>query len=160
MSTKLRTQRQLLVPVSFVLTSGVMLLNPSGASAQWPQWGGPDRNFSVDVSGLAERWPADGPKRLWTRPLGDGYSTIVAEGGILYTMYRAGDNELTVALDAKTGKTIWQYSIPAPVTDAVNQGGMFSRGRMASASRSSASASRNSNRDTLPLRLRSCGAED
>jgi hypothetical protein len=40
------------------------------ANAQnWPQWGGPQRNFMVEVKGLAETWPAAGPKRLWSREL-------------------------------------------------------------------------------------------
>ena len=33
-------------------------------------------------------WPAGGPKKLWTRALGEGHSAILAEGGRLYTMYR------------------------------------------------------------------------
>ena len=89
---------------AFLAVLAVLQTNP--ASAQWPQWGGPDRNFSVDVTGLAETWPDDGPKKLWTRPLGDGYSTIVADDGVLYTMYRNDPAEFTIALNAKTGETI------------------------------------------------------
>lgn len=116
MPTARRMRRNLLVPASFVFTAGLMLFDASGACAQWHQWGGPDRNFSVNVTGLADRWPDDGPERLWTRSLGEGYSTIVAEGGMLFTMYRLGDDEFTIALDAKTGKTVWEHKNPAPVT--------------------------------------------
>ncbi len=98
-----RTVRQLLWAVLIAF-----MARP--AQAQWPQWGGRDRNFEVDTSGLASAWPADGPTRLWSRPLGDGCSTIVVDDGVLYTMYRAGDEEFTVALDAGTGKTLWQHS--------------------------------------------------
>ena len=58
------------------------------AAAQWPQWGGPNRDFTVETSGLADTWPEDGPARLWHRELGDGYSAIVYDDGLLYTMYR------------------------------------------------------------------------
>jgi outer membrane protein assembly factor BamB len=51
---------------------------------------------------------------LWQRELGDGYSGIAAESGKLFTMYRKGDNEIAVALDAATGKTIWEYSYASP----------------------------------------------
>ncbi len=95
----------------------VTIIQAKPASAQWPQWGGPDRNFSVDVTGLAETWPDDGPKKLWTRPLGDGYSTIVADDGVLYTMYRNDADEFTIAMNAKTGETIWEHKVAAPVTD-------------------------------------------
>src|SRR5688572_5164801 len=53
-------------------------------AADWPQWGGPGRDFQVDAPALASSWPPGGPKRLWSRPLGDGYSAILAEGARLY----------------------------------------------------------------------------
>ena len=83
-------------------------------SSDWAQWGGPQRNFKSDAKGLATTWPETGPRRLWQRELGDGYSAIAAEGGTLFTMYRKGDNEVAIALDAATGKTIWEFSYAAP----------------------------------------------
>ncbi len=43
------------------------------ASSEWTQWGGPTRNFMSDAKGLASTWPAGGPKKLWTRALGEGH---------------------------------------------------------------------------------------
>ena len=57
-------------------------------SQEWTQWGGPHRNFISDATGLADSWPATGPRQLWSRPLGNGHSTIIVENGRLYTMYR------------------------------------------------------------------------
>jgi outer membrane protein assembly factor BamB len=51
---------------------------------------------------------------VWQRELGEGYSGIAVERGMLFTMYRKGDNEIAVALDAATGKTVWEYSYAAP----------------------------------------------
>ena len=31
----------------------------------WPQWGGPGRDFKTTAAGLRTRWPASGPPRLW-----------------------------------------------------------------------------------------------
>ncbi len=88
----------------------------------WNQWGGPQRNFVVDTDGLAESWPQDGPPVLWKRPLGHGHSGIVGDKDRIYTMYRSerqASDESVIALDAKTGKTIWEkrYSaaLPKPV---------------------------------------------
>ena len=89
----------------------------AGAPAQaqdWLQWGGPGRNFISDSKGLADSWPAGGPTRLWSRTLGEGHSTILAEKGKLYTMYRKGEQEVIVSLEADSGKTIWEYSYDAP----------------------------------------------
>ena len=54
----------------------------------------------------------------WARPLGDGYSGIAVEGGVLYTGYRNATNDVIVALDAATGKTIWEFSHAAPFTNS------------------------------------------
>src|SRR5215207_3922260 len=83
-------------------------------SSDWAQWGGPQRNFKSEAKGLTTTWPETGPRVLWRRELGDGYSAIVAEGGMLFTMYRKGDSEVVVALDASTGKTLWEFSYAAP----------------------------------------------
>ena len=55
-------------------------------TAEWLQWGGPARNFMLEATGLASSWPSAGPKRLWTRALGEGHSAILVEGGRIYTM--------------------------------------------------------------------------
>lgn len=77
--------------------------------ADWTQWGGPGRNFMSDVTGLAASWPAGGPTRRWSRALGEGHASILAEGGRLYPMYRPigvlsavrrSQDEVVVALDA------------------------------------------------------------
>ncbi len=94
--------------------------NPIGVAASWPQWGGPHGDFKADSTGLADKWPDDGPKKVWNRDLGDGYSSIVSDGKRLYTMYRPVDEEknkteeIVVALDPETGETIWETKYEAP----------------------------------------------
>ena len=95
----------------------VVLVVAAAASAQspeWPQWGGITRDFKSTAKGLAASWPAAGPRRLWSRPLGEGYSSIVVDNGTLYTMYRKGEQDVVVALEAATGKTSWEYVYDAP----------------------------------------------
>ena len=87
----------------------VVVLLARSASAQWPQWGGPNRDFHSPATGLAEEWPEAGPRKIWERALGAGYSSIVADGGRLFTMYRSGDDEVVVALNAETGATEWEH---------------------------------------------------
>jgi outer membrane protein assembly factor BamB len=91
------------------------LLTATPAAAQWPQWGGPDRNFSVASVPLASSWPEAGPPTLWRRPLGHGDSAIVADAERLYTMYREDGREVIVALDRETGKTLWEHSDVTPL---------------------------------------------
>ncbi len=104
-----------MIAVTFLSAS--LLAGNTLAFAQWPQWGGPNRDFTIENTKLANSWPEAGPKQLWQRDLGEGYSSIVAEDGVLYTMYRTGTSpdEFDIALDAKTGKTIWETKRTAPV---------------------------------------------
>jgi outer membrane protein assembly factor BamB len=92
-------------------------------SQDWAAWGGPHRNFKSDVKGIAASWPAGGPKRLWSRELGEGYSGIAASGGKLYTMYRKGGQEIVVAMAADTGKTLWEYGYESPFKNAYEEAG-------------------------------------
>ena len=98
----------------FALALLLTTMTASAQSSDWTQWGGPQRNFKSESKGLATTWPETGPRRLWQRELGEGYSAIVADRGMLFTMYRKGDNEVVIALDAATGKTMWEYSYAAP----------------------------------------------
>jgi outer membrane protein assembly factor BamB len=91
-------------------------------AAAWLQWGGPTRNFVLDAQPLALAWPAAGPRQLWTRALGEGHSSVLVEGDRLFTMYRLpgagrarGEREAVVALDAASGRTIWEMAYAAPV---------------------------------------------
>jgi outer membrane protein assembly factor BamB len=109
----------------------VVLMGAAGAVTSqagppdWTQWGGPRRNFKCKVTGLAESWPESGPKKLWSRELGDGYSAIVCDGDTLYTQYTIREKlernkyalegqEAVIALDARTGKTLWEYKYDVP----------------------------------------------
>jgi hypothetical protein len=106
------TNRTLVCIVGFA----ALLFNPArelpGATAtDWLQWGGPTRNFMSDAKGLATTWPSGGPKKFWSRTLGEGHSAILADNGRLCTMYRPmtsllrrGLEEIVVALDAATAR--------------------------------------------------------
>jgi outer membrane protein assembly factor BamB len=78
----------------------------------WTQWGGPHRNFQTDASGLKDTWPATGPRVVWKRPLGEGYSAPVVENGIVYTMYGKPREEVVIALNAENGATLWEQRNP------------------------------------------------
>jgi outer membrane protein assembly factor BamB len=108
--------------VSTLLMAAV--LTTAAGAADWTTWGGPRRDFRVDPSEpLAETWPAAGPRVLWQRHLGEGYSAIAVSDHTLFTMYRSesrfwqifkAEQEVVIALDEDTGKTKWQFAYDAP----------------------------------------------
>jgi outer membrane protein assembly factor BamB len=107
------------------ITHAILMLIPilltgchGGMKESWPQWGGPDRNFVVSSRPLDLDWPESGPPLLWKRELGPGYGTIASDGQLLFTMYRdEADGERVLALDPRTGKTVWQYQYRCPLID-------------------------------------------
>lgn len=84
----------------------------SARAVPWTQWGGPHRNFHTESTGLRDTWAPSGPAVVWKRPLGEGYSSPAVENGVLYTMYGKPREEVVIAANAETGKTLWEQSAP------------------------------------------------
>lgn len=82
------------------------------AGLPWTKWAGPYGNFHTDATGIKDTWPASGPPVVWKRALGEGYSSPSVEGDVLYTMYGRRGEEVVMAADAATGKTLWEHVTP------------------------------------------------
>lgn len=80
----------------------------------WPAVRGVDRNAHSPEIHLAESWPKEGPPVLWTKELGQGYSAFVAEGNRVYTQVQTLQGQYVYCLDARTGKTLWEYRYDWP----------------------------------------------
>lgn len=78
----------------------------------WPQWRGPRRTGHSAEKGWLARWPATGPRRLWSARVGEGYSSVAVAGGRLYTLGNSGGKDSVVCLSADTGKVLWRSSYP------------------------------------------------
>ena len=81
----------------------------TAASADWPQWRGPERNGISRETGLLKQWPKEGPTLVWQQnDIGDGFSGPSVVGSRIYLMSNRGmDNEFVQALSAQDGKVIW-----------------------------------------------------
>jgi outer membrane protein assembly factor BamB len=79
----------------------------------WPQHLGPARNGIYDgpYSQKAEI------KRLWTRPLGEGFSSVAVSGNRVIAFHRPGAEEIIESIDAATGKTQWKHAYPSGYRD-------------------------------------------
>lgn len=93
-----------------------------GGAADWPQFGGPGRDGASPEQGLARSWPAPGPRVLWRRPIGEGYSTIAAAGSRLYTMDSDAEKEFVLCLDAADGRELWRTPIGRKFLDDLGNG--------------------------------------
>ena len=91
------------------LVLGLVIGIVSGASADWPHVRGPRYDGVSTEIGLANVWPADGPPRLWSRELGQGYSGFVLAQGKLYTQRQSLGGQYLLCLDPDNGQTIWEF---------------------------------------------------
>jgi outer membrane protein assembly factor BamB len=84
-------------------------------AADWPQYFGPKRDSTSTEKGILRSWPKEGPKVLWTAPIGIGYGGPAVSGGKVYLLDRddkVGDN-LRV-FDLSSGKELWNFAYDAP----------------------------------------------
>ena len=68
----------------------------------WPQFGGPQRNFTLEGAAVQanwKSWPPAGPREVWQRQLGDGFAGMVIAEGTLVTMFHQAGSETVIALD-------------------------------------------------------------
>ncbi|HET6251429.1 MAG TPA: PQQ-binding-like beta-propeller repeat protein [Tepidisphaeraceae bacterium] len=88
---------------------GIATLSTTALATEWPKWLGPEGN-GISTDKIAEQWPADGPKKLWSQTVGLGYSSVVAVDGKVYFFGMQGANDVLTAMDAGTGKVLWAES--------------------------------------------------
>jgi len=94
---------------ALLLTAPVLAQAPRN---DWPQWRGPLRDGVAALRAPAV-WPATLTKR-WEVAVGAGHSSPVVSGDRVIVHTRQGENEITRALDLKTGKPLWQSEYAAP----------------------------------------------
>ncbi len=82
-------------------------------ASDWSQFRGPTRHGRSDEQGLAREWSSEGPRELWRRPIGAGYSAAAVADGVLYTMASSDGEEEVLALDAATGEVRWRHPVGA-----------------------------------------------
>src|SRR6478609_2130618 len=80
-------------------------------ASDWPEWRGPARDGASTEVNLPSKWSPRGENLAWRIPIGSR-SSPVAFGNRLYLNAPVGTLENTqerlVAIDAETGKVIWE----------------------------------------------------
>ena len=90
-----------------ILFAAVASLAAQNPSADFPQWRGANRDGVVAPAGVPQSWP-ERLTRKWKIDVGLGYATPVVVGNRVFMFARQGENEVLAALDADTGKQIWE----------------------------------------------------
>jgi outer membrane protein assembly factor BamB len=83
-------------------------------AADWPRFLGPNQNSTSAETGLMNKWPAKGPKQLWTIPVEIGFGgAAVVDNEIYMFDHEAQDDpeeEVLRVLDLATGKEKWRFA--------------------------------------------------
>ncbi len=77
----------------------------------WPRFRGPQQNGVSLEKGLLRSWPESGPKVLWKKPIGNGFSTVTAVGDALYTLAVEGESEMAYRLREANGEVVWRVPL-------------------------------------------------
>ena len=92
----------------------------SPSASDWPEWRGPGRDGRSTETNLASKWSPQGDNLAWRLPIGSR-SSPVAFGNRLYINSPVGDltntQERLVALDAETGKVLWEKRFSQYLSD-------------------------------------------
>ncbi|MBX9678576.1 MAG: PQQ-like beta-propeller repeat protein [Gemmataceae bacterium] len=99
----------------------VLLLAPMAHAGDWPQFLGPKRDGVSDETDIAA-WGKDGPRKLWSRDVGEGYAGPVVAGKDLIVFHRVANEDLVECLDPATGKEKWKCSYSTDYDDPLGKG--------------------------------------
>ena len=90
------------------------------SASDWPEWRGPSRDGRSTETNLPAKWSPKGENLAWRIPIGSR-SSPVAFGNRLYLNSPVGDpantQERLVAIDAETGKVVWEKRFSLYLSD-------------------------------------------
>ena len=89
-----------------IAVCGLTSATAQRASNDWPQWRGAGRDGAAAFAAPAV-WP-DTLTLKWKVDVGTGYAAPITVGDRVFAFSRQGEDEVMRALDAATGKTVWE----------------------------------------------------
>jgi outer membrane protein assembly factor BamB len=91
--------------------AAALVVGMPARAENWPQWRGPDGDGVSHETGLPLHW-GDGKNILWTCVLpGQGASTPVVWGDVLFVTTQDGENLSLLKIDTKVGKIEWARQV-------------------------------------------------
>lgn len=86
--------------------------------SDWPQFLGPTRNGVYAGGDLADTWPKEGPRVVWQKNMGHGFSGPAVAQKKLILFHRIADKETIDCLDARDGNPLWTFAYPTAYRDS------------------------------------------
>ena len=89
-----------------------------GAPGSWPHWGGPAQNGSASDPGLFAGKAEVRLVKAWSRPLETGQGGLAVADGRVFTLFRDGQDDYAIALQADSGAEAWRARLDPGVESA------------------------------------------
>jgi outer membrane protein assembly factor BamB len=111
-----------------VLVTGSTIVH----GADWPIYRGPNHDGITTEIDWNSDFPSSGPRQLWKKSIGTGFSTMTISNGRVYTMGNSGkkgpnpDHDTVFCFDANTGNEIWKHTYPCDLLPKYYEGGTLS----------------------------------
>lgn len=77
------------------------------------QFLGPDRNNWLAAANFATSWDGQGPREIWRKSIGAGWSGFVVRNGFAVTMEQRGSQEWISCYRVSDGELLWHHEYPA-----------------------------------------------
>lgn len=87
------------------------------SGSDWPSFLGPTGDSKSSETGILTKWPAGGPKIIWSRRLGTGYASCAISRGRLFQFDRVGNRAVLTCLKSETGDELWKFDYPTDYED-------------------------------------------
>jgi outer membrane protein assembly factor BamB len=91
--------------------------------SDWPTFQGLNGASVSTEKGILRTWPKQGPRIVWEKPLGIGYSMPATSRGRLFLFDRVKDRARLRCMKSETAEHLWSFSYPTAYRDKYNYNG-------------------------------------
>ena len=91
---------------------------PANIAGAWPHFRGPNGdNIATDPTPIARQWGTNGPVKLWTLDLGEGFAGAAVLGGRVYIIDYDQPHQADAlrCLSLADGQEIWRFTYPVKI---------------------------------------------
>jgi outer membrane protein assembly factor BamB len=89
----------------------------------WAAFLGPTADGVSPEKGIVSPWPAEGPRVVWQRQVGEGYAMPAISRGRVFLFDRVRNRARLTACKSETGEVLWTFEYPTNYRDYYNYSG-------------------------------------
>lgn len=99
----------------FLVIALVFITVSVKSQKDWRQYLGPNRKAILENTNISRSWSEEGPKKLWSFPLGQGYGgASIIDNEVFVLDRETAKKDILRCIDLNNGNEKWQYAYDAP----------------------------------------------